>query len=73
MAQLSTGLLRRAITICAEHHSTKLTINYVKEDGFVPDATTLVIHECVPSVINKLKDDGFMLGMNEHGMYVDHL
>lgn len=71
MAKLNDEQLQLAIEICAGNHSTKLTINYVEANGFVPDADTLVIHECVPAVINQLKDAGFRLGMCKAGMYVD--
>ena len=64
--------LHRALTICAEHHSTNLTINLVEDGDIVDDAYPLIIHRCVPAVINKLKDAGFMLGMNSHGMYIDY-
>ncbi len=73
MAQLTDKKLQEALAICAENHSTVLTINHVKENGFVPHADSLIIHECVPAVINKLKDAGFMLGMCKAGLYVDYL
>lgn len=71
MAKLTNMQLHAAIDICVENHSTNLTINHLCDTNFVPSAYTLVIHECVPAVINKLKDAGFRLGMNSHGMYVD--
>ena len=62
-----------AIHICEEHHSTKLTINLVPEGQVVSNAQRLVIHECVPAVINKLKDAGYMIGLESYGMYVDKI
>ncbi|KKN85475.1 hypothetical protein LCGC14_0277940 [marine sediment metagenome] len=65
--------LMEALEICAENHSTKLTLNHLMGKDSVPSAQPLVIHNCVPAVIDKLKTAGFMLGMSEYGMTVDHL
>lgn len=62
--------LIKAIKIMAEHHSNKLEIT--TSDGNHVDGTIrLYIMECVPSVINKLKEEGFTLGMQDGKMYVD--
>ena len=71
--KLSQKRLNEALEICAENHSTKLTLNHLMGKSFVPNAHPLVIHECCPAVINKLKEQGFMLGMSKYGMTVDHL
>jgi len=65
--------LQEIIEIAAEHHSTKLTINKVRPNDTVSNAVPVVIHDCVPSVINKLKDAGFMLSMCEDGLHVSDL
>jgi len=71
--QLSKEKLCEALEICAENHSTLLTINSIKKGNIVSDADSLIIHKCVPAVINKLKDADFMLGMCDRGMYVEYI
>ena len=71
--ELSKDKLAKALQICADNHSTNITLNHLMGKSFVPNAHPLVIHECCPAVINKLKEEGFMLGMSEYGMTVDHL
>ena len=71
--KLSNEKLHKALEICADNHSTKLSMNHLMGKSFVPNAHPLVIHECCPAVINKLKEEDFMLGMSEYGMTVDHL
>lgn len=54
-----------AIDIITEHHSTELIVNGPIK-GFVDKSIyRLQIRECVPSVINKLKEQGFMLSMQD--------
>ena len=67
---MKTENLLKAIEIITAHHSTKMTINKVKSGEVVSSARTLVIHNCVPSVINKLRDEGFMLSMTDEGLTI---
>lgn len=69
---LSKAKLIEALEICAENHSTNVTLNHLMDTDFVPNAHPLVIHECVPAVVDKLRTAGFMLGMTKYGMTVDH-
>jgi hypothetical protein len=63
--------LKVALQICAEHHSSKLSINHLRHDSSqVSDAIPLVIHECCASVINKLIDCKFTLSMGKEGLHV---
>lgn len=64
--------LLEALTICAKHHSTKLSLNHLRHgSSHVPNAIPLVIHECCASVVNELKDAGFSLKMGKEGLHVD--
>ncbi len=62
--------------IIVHHHSTKVSINLPK-NHFVGDVGQsefrLHITECVPSVVNKLIDAGFMLNMTPEGLEVDKI
>ncbi len=65
-----------AMKIIVHHHSTKVSINLPK-NHFVGDVGQsefrLHITECVPSVVNKLIDAGFMLNMTPEGLEVDKI
>ena len=71
MSLMKKEELLKAIEICTEYHSTKLTINYVKSGDVVSNASPLIIHKCCPAVINDLKANGYSVGMCKAGMYVD--
>lgn len=61
--------LMEALKICANHHSTKLTLNYLM-DSNVSSAVPLVIHECCAAVVNELKAADFSLSMSKGGLHV---
>lgn len=68
---MKTVNLLKAIELAKENHSTKLTINHIRSgDTSVSSAIPIVIHECVPAVIDKLKDAGFSLSMGVEGLHV---
>lgn len=62
--------LLKAIEIISEHHSTEIIINRVGEDNMA-NAKNLYITNCVPAVVNKLKDAGFSLSMHRGMLLVD--
>ena len=66
----------KAIEIISKHHSSEIVINQ-PINNFVGDLGTakwtIHIKKCVPSVINKLIADGFMLDMGEFGLSVNKL
>lgn len=66
----------KALDIISSHHSSEIIINQ-PINNFVGDLGssefTIHIKKCVPSVINKLIQDGFMLDMGEHGLSVTKL
>ena len=62
--------LLKAVTILNNHHSNELVINKPKENGFA-NVNNLFIKECVPAVINELKDAGFSLSMRGGMLEVD--
>jgi hypothetical protein len=64
-----------AIAILLEHHSNKISINKLPNDSSsVSDAAPIVIHKCVPSVIDKLIKNDFSLSMSTRfgGLLVNH-
>ena len=64
--------LALAIKICAEHHSTKLSLNHIRHNNnSVSAAIPLVIHECCASVVDKLIKEKFSLSMGPEGLHVD--
>jgi hypothetical protein len=66
----------KAVEIMLDNHSNNISINKLaKGDSFVPNAAKLVIHDCVPAVVNKLKEAGFMLSMSSvhNGMLVEKI
>lgn len=65
--------LLRVIELASMQHSTKLTINQVRPNDVVSNAIPVVIHNCVPALINNLKDEGFMLSMVDDGLHVDDI
>jgi hypothetical protein len=71
MSLMKKEELLKAIEICIDHHSTRLTINHVKSGDVVSNASPLIIHRCCPSVINDLKAHGYSMGMCKAGLYVD--
>lgn len=66
----------KALEIISAHHSSEIIINQ-PVNHFVGDLGqkewTIHIKKCVPSVINKLIADGFMLDMGEFGLSVNKL
>ncbi len=73
---MKQGPFTRAIELISEHHSSQISINLPKND-FVGDLGktewTIHINKCVPSVINKLIQEGFLLSMTEQGLMVDYI
>lgn len=73
---MNAAFFQKAITIIACHHSGEVKINTPIND-FVGDLGEsnfrLHITKCVPSVVNKLIAEGFMLSMDKDGLCVDHL
>lgn len=61
--------LQKAIEIISAHHSTEIIIN--KPINNNANVNNLYIKNCVPSVIDKLRDAGFSLSMIEGLMHVD--
>lgn len=63
--------LAKAIEICTENHSTKLSINLIPTGkSNVASQVPLVIHECCAAVVNKLIEAGFSLSMGIDGLHV---
>lgn len=66
----------QAIGIIAKYHSSVVKINAPKND-FVGNLgeTEFRLHitQCVPAVINKLVDAGYMLCMTTDGLVVDRI
>lgn len=73
---MKQGQFSKAIEIIASHHSSQISINLPKND-FVGDLGktdwTIHINKCVPSVINKLIQEGFILSMTEQGLDVSYI
>lgn len=65
-----------ALEIISKHHSTELAIN-TPSNNFVGymDQTRFRLHikKCVPSVINNLVKEGFILSMGPEGLEVDKI
>lgn len=63
-----------AIKIISKHHSSVVKINTPK-NGFAGNLgeTEFRLHitQCVPSVVNRLVEAGYMLSMTEDGLMVD--
>lgn len=63
----------KAIEIISKHHSSEIVINQ-PINNFVGDLGTakwtIHIKKCVPAVIDELKQEGYSLGMGEHGLSV---
>lgn len=65
-----------ALKIISEHHSTELAINtpinnfvgYIGQSEF-----RLHLKKCVPTVINSLIKEGFILRMGSEGLEVDKI
>ena len=70
---MRTTNLLKVIELAAAHHSTTLTINQVRPNDVVSNAIPVVIHDCVPALVDKLKDAGFLLSMSDGGMHVTDL
>lgn len=66
----------RALDIISSHHSSVIVINQ-PINNFVGDLGTskftIHIKKCVPSVINKLIQDGYILDMGESGLSFNKL
>lgn len=64
----------KAIEIISKHHSSVVKINTPK-NGFAGNLgeTEFRLHitQCVPSVVNRLAEAGYMLSMTEDGLLVD--
>ncbi len=73
---MKQGPFTRAIEIISEHHSSQITINKPK-NGFVGDLGqsdwTIHINKCCHTVIAKLIQERFVLGMSEDGISVDYI
>lgn len=63
----------KALEIISKHNSSEIVINQPIND-FVGDLGTskwtIHIKICAPAVIDELKQEGFSLGMGEHGLSV---
>lgn len=73
MSQLNEKQLHNALKICARNHSTKITLNHLGDKSFVPDADSLVIHECCHSVLAELIANGYIFHLDKHGISVDRI
>jgi hypothetical protein len=63
--------LFEALTICGQYHSTKLSLNHLRDgDSQVSNSIPLVIHECCASVINRLIEHKFTLSLGPEGLHV---
>ncbi len=60
-----------AMNIIADHHSTEIEINPVKENEQVDLSNRIVITGCCASVITKLIDAGFSLSIDEGKLSID--
>ena len=64
----------KAIEIISQHHSTKIVINHVEPNGQVDlEKKRIHIIDCCPSVINKLKNESFTVGMQNGMLWVDKI
>lgn len=73
---MKTNDFLKAIEILTLHHSNELIINKVKPNGSVSkvlESPTIHIKNCVPSVINKLIENGFMLSVEDGLLSVDKI
>lgn len=73
MSKLTEKQLHNALKICARNHSTKLTLNCLGGESFVPDADSLVIHECCHSVMAELIANGYIFHLSEHGLSIGQI
>ena len=66
-----------AIEIISLHHTTKLSLNLPEDDfvgGIGYTKFNIYITQCCPTVINNLKNEGFMLRMSgKKGLEVDKI
>lgn len=65
-----------ALKIISKHHSTELAINTPSNNfvGYMGQSEfKLHLKECVPSVINSLIKEGFILSMGPEGLEVDKI
>lgn len=66
----------QAIQILSEHHTSEIVINQ-PINHFIGDLGTtkwtIHIKKCVPAVVDRLVEAGFMLSMGEHGLYIDKI
>jgi len=72
---MKTSDFIKAIEIICQHHSNEIVINKCKEGGQVPDPFTPTLHikNCVPSVVHKLVEAGFMVSMTNGLLSVDKI
>ena len=66
----------QALELMSENHTTKLVINqptgcFVGKLG--QTRWTIHITECVPAVVDKLIQAGYMLSMTEYGLLVEKI
>lgn len=64
----------KALEIISENHSTEISINYVKPNGFVDvgkSNPTLRIKSCCAGVVNRLHDAGYALSMDNGSLVVE--
>ena len=73
MSRLTEEQLHKALEICAKNHSTKLVLNHLVGEHFVPNADSLVIQECCHSVIAELMSNGYMFHLSEYGLSIDKI
>lgn len=73
MSKLTEKQLHNALKICARQHSTKLTLNHLCSESFVPNADSLVIQACCHSVIAELIANGYIFHLSEYGLSVDKI
>lgn len=65
-----------AIKIISEHHSIELAINTLSNNfvGYIGQSEfRLHLKKCVPTVINSLIKEGFILSMGPEGLEVDKI
>ena len=73
---MKQGQFTKAIEIISEHHSSQISINLPKGDScafMMQGEYRLHINKCVPAVIKKLIEEGYMLDMTEQGLRVDYI
>lgn len=73
---MKQGQFIKAIEIISSHHSSQISINLPKGDfvgNLGKEEFSIHINKCVPSVIEKLIREGFILSMTEQGLSVSYI